>query len=101
MNLDDRLNTEQSFLCGEKLSLADIVIFNEVTLYMEIMGLDTDSEEIKDRAYLVKWLKTKMLNNISTGEAKIQIKTDKRYEKKRETEKRQKVNIKNKKKGYF
>ena len=42
-----------------------------------------------------------MLNNISTREAKIQIKTDKRYEKKRETEKRQKVNSKNKKKGYF
>ena len=74
MNLDDRLNTEQSFLCGEKLSLADIVIFNEVTLYMEIMGLDTDSEEIKDRAYLVKWLKTKMLNNLQVIESHQKMK---------------------------
>ena len=74
MNLDDRLNTEQSFLCGEKLSLADIVIFNEVTLYMEIMGLDTDSEEIKDRAYLVKWLKTKMLNNLQLIESHQKMK---------------------------
>ena len=74
MNLDDRLNTEQSFLCGEKLSLADIVIFNEVNLYMEIMGLDTDSEEIKDRAYLVKWLKTKMLNNLQLIESHQKMK---------------------------
>ena len=74
MNLDDRLKTEQSFLCGEKLSLADIVIFNEVTLYMEIMGLDTDSEEIKDRAYLVKWLKTKMLNNLQVIESHQKMK---------------------------
>ena len=69
MNLDDRLNTEQSFLCGEKLSLADIVIFNEVTLYMEIMGFNTESEEIQDRANLVKWLKTKMLNNLQVIES--------------------------------
>ena len=68
MDLDDRLNTEQSFLCGEKLSLADIVIFNEVTLYLEIMGLDTDSEEIKERTNLSKWLKTKMLNNLQVIE---------------------------------
>ena len=74
MNLDDRLKTEQSFLCGEKLSLADIVIFNEVTLYMEIMGLDTDNEEIKDRAYLVKWLKTKMLNNLQVIESHQKMK---------------------------
>ena len=69
MNLDDRLNTEQSFLCGEKLSLADIVIFNEVTLYMEIMGFNTESEEIQDIANLVKWLKTKMLNNLQVIES--------------------------------
>ena len=62
--LDDRLNTDQSFLCGEKLTLADIVIFNEVTFYMEIMGLNTESEEIKVSKNLVKWLKTKMLNNL-------------------------------------
>ena len=31
---------------------------------MEIMGLNTESEEIKDRKNLVKWLKTKMLNNL-------------------------------------
>ena len=74
MNLDDRLNTEQSFLCGEKLSLADIVIFNEVTLYMEIMGFNTESEEIQDRANLVKWLKTKMLNNLQVIESHQKMK---------------------------
>jgi glutathione S-transferase len=69
MYLDDRLDTEHSFLCGEKLTLADIVIFNEVTLYMEIMGLDTESEEIKERINLVKWLKTKMLNNLQVNDS--------------------------------
>lgn len=63
MELNDRLDTEQSFLCGEKISLADIVIFNEITLYMEIMVLDYESQEIKERTNLVKWLK-KMLNNL-------------------------------------
>ena len=74
MNLDDRLNTEQSFLCGEKLSLADIVIFNEVTLYMEIIGFNTESEEIQDKANLVKWLKTKMLNNLQVIESHQKMK---------------------------
>ena len=69
MYLDDRLNTEHSFLCGERISLADIVIFNEVTMYMEIMGFNTESEEIKDRKNLVKWLKTKMLNDLQVNES--------------------------------
>ena len=38
---------KSSYLCGDKLTLADIVIFNEVSLFIELMSYNMDGVELK------------------------------------------------------
>ena len=54
---------EHQFLCGDKLTLADIIVFNEISLFIELNELDIDSADLAQYPNLVKWFKTKMLAN--------------------------------------
>jgi len=62
--LDMKL-VEHTYLCGEKLTMADIIVFNELSLFMELNSEDKgiDSAEMAVFPNLVKWFKIKMLNN--------------------------------------
>ena len=50
-SLDSRL-VETSFLCGEGMTIADIIVFNDMSLYMELMGVNLDSKDIESRPNL-------------------------------------------------
>ena len=45
-SLEGRL-VESSFLCGEEMTIADIIVFNDMSLYMELMGVNLDSKELE------------------------------------------------------
>ena len=36
------------YVCGKVLTFGDIVIFNEVSLYMALLGYSPDSDEMKN-----------------------------------------------------
>lgn len=55
---------DHSFMCGEKLTFGDIVIFNDLSLFMELMELTPESEDMQEFENLMKWMKSKMLNNM-------------------------------------
>lgn len=57
--VDDR------YLCGPKLTLGDIIIFNEVSRFFELTGLHTEHAEVKDLPNITKWFKVQMLGNIN------------------------------------
>jgi len=52
---------EHTFLCGEKITIGDIVVFNELSLFMELNDYTPDHEEMAPYPNLMKWFKTKML----------------------------------------
>ena len=54
---------EHTFLCGEKITIADMVVFNELSLFMELNNYGVDHEEMVPYPNLMKWFKTKMLGN--------------------------------------
>lgn len=61
--LDMKL-VEHNFLCGEKLTMADIIVFNELSMFVELNpDKNMDSEEMKAFPNLCKWFTTKMITH--------------------------------------
>ena len=61
-SLDSRL-VKSSFLCGEDMTIADIIVFNDMSLYMELRGVNLDSKELERLPNLSRWFRHKMLND--------------------------------------
>ena len=57
--LDQRL-VESPYLCRDKITLGDIIIFNELSLFMELCDLNPQSPELSEHMNLVKWFNIKM-----------------------------------------
>ena len=55
--LNDVCSKGNSHLCGDQITVADIVIFTELSMTFEICGLTTESAEVKQHRFLVNWLK--------------------------------------------
>jgi len=72
-SLDGRL-VESSFLCGEDMTIADIIVFNDMSLYMELMGVNIDSKDIETRPNLQRWFRHKMLNDPKVEKANNEMK---------------------------
>lgn len=51
---------ETTFLCADNLTIADLVVFNEVTLFIEINEFAQDDPELLNYRNLMLWYK-KML----------------------------------------
>ena len=61
--LDMKL-VEHAFLCGEKMTIADIIVFNELSMFVELNSdKNMDSAEMSAYPNLIKWFNTKMLTN--------------------------------------
>lgn len=57
--LDQRL-VESPYLCGDKITLGDVIIFNELSLFMELCDLNPQSAELSEHINLIKWFNIKM-----------------------------------------
>lgn len=51
------------FLCGSQMTIADIICFNDISMYMELCSITPKSAEISQYPNLVKWLTVKMQSN--------------------------------------
>ena len=65
---------EHPFLCGSFMTVADVICFNDVSMYMELCGLTPKSSEISQYANLVKWFTVKMLSQSVIAELDQQFK---------------------------
>jgi glutathione S-transferase len=45
-SLETRL-LQQPFLCGQRMSIGDIIVFNEITMFLEICDLKITDDELK------------------------------------------------------
>ena len=72
-SLDLRL-VESSFLCGEDMTIADIIVFNDISLYMELMGVNLESKELERLPNLSRWFRHKMLNDVKVDKANKEMK---------------------------
>ena len=59
--LDMRL-VDGPYLCGSFMTVADVICFNDISMYMELCGLTPKSSELSQYANLVKWFTVKMLS---------------------------------------
>ena len=61
--LDQKL-VDYEYLCGNKLTIADIIVFNELSLFVELNpDKGIGSADMEAYPNLVKWFNTKMLSN--------------------------------------
>ena len=60
--LDLRL-VDTPFLCGQWMTVGDVIVFNDISMYLELCNLTPDSGEMAQSPNLVKWIKVKMLSN--------------------------------------
>lgn len=66
---------EHSYLCGEKMTIADIIVFNELSMFVELNpDKNMDSAEMSAYPNLVKWFNTKMLANSSVKQCNDEMK---------------------------
>lgn len=67
---------EYPYLCGDKLTIADIIVFNELSLFVELNeDKNIESPEMANFPNLVKWFKIKMLNNGTFKQLNDEMKT--------------------------
>lgn len=72
--LDMKL-VEHSYLCGEKMTIADIIVFNELSMFVELNpDKNMDSAEMSAYPNLVKWFNTKMLANAHVKQCNDEMK---------------------------
>lgn len=60
--IDMRL-VDGPFLCGSWMTVADVIVFNDISMYMELCGLTPKSSELSQYTNLLKWFSVKMLSN--------------------------------------
>lgn len=66
---------EHSYLCGEKMTIADIIVFNELSMFVELNpDKNMDSAEMSAYPNLVKWFNTKMLANAHVKQCNDEMK---------------------------
>ena len=53
----------QPYLCGKSMTIGDIVVFNEISMFMEMCDLKPSDAEIKAFPSLSKWLTGKMFSD--------------------------------------
>ena len=51
----DELLVMDKFVCGDKMTLADIVIFSDVMQFVEMNKLDANSPDLKSYPNLMRW----------------------------------------------
>ena len=51
---------EQPYLCGSKMTIGDIVVFNELSMFLEINDWKPNEDELREFPSLQKWLTGKM-----------------------------------------
>jgi glutathione S-transferase len=71
--LDFKL-VENAYLCGNKLTLGDLVVFNDLAMYMELKGYTIESKELGEYPNLTKWFNLKMLQNPLVKEVYLDMK---------------------------
>ena len=58
--LDQEL-VKTSHLCGDVMTLGDLLVFSDLLQYIEINGFNEKSPELKDYENLMRWYSTKMM----------------------------------------
>ena len=71
--LDYKL-VENQYLCGNKLTLGDLVVFNDFAMFLELKGYSIDSQELAEYPNLTKWFNLKMLQNPQVKEVYNEMK---------------------------
>ncbi len=51
---------ENQFLCGNRITLGDVIVYNEVSMFMALTDKTAQSSEFSKYPNLVKWLTVKM-----------------------------------------
>ena len=49
------------YICGPKMTIGDIIVFNELSQFMQMCDLTINSDELKNQEFLSKWFVNKML----------------------------------------
>ena len=52
--LEDELETK-SFLCGGKMTIGDIIVFNEISQFLYICDMKMNSTEMSEMKNIAKW----------------------------------------------
>ena len=47
-------------MCGAKMTIGDIVVFNEISQFFEMTGLSPTSPEVAEHTFFVKWFTQRM-----------------------------------------
>lgn len=71
--LDKRL-VAVPFLCGNKMTIADIIVWNEISQFMELIDMATKELENEDLLNLNKWFKN-LNDNMQLKDLDNQMKT--------------------------
>ena len=54
--LDFRL-VDNIWLCGAKMTIGDIIVFNDLSMFMQLNDLNPQSAEMAEHTNLMKWYK--------------------------------------------
>ena len=57
--LDKKL-VETMYLCGNKMTMGDIIVYNELSQFMELVGINPTSQELAAYPFLSKWFNQRM-----------------------------------------
>ena len=60
--IDDKLVTTP-YLCGSKMTIGDIVVFNEISQFFEMTDLSTTHQEVVQFEFMTKWFTHRMAND--------------------------------------
>ena len=48
------------YLCGNKMTMGDIIVFNELSQFMELVGMNPTGQELAAYPFLSKWFNQRM-----------------------------------------
>ena len=60
--LENRL-IDQPYLCGKNMTIGDIVVFNEVSMFLEICDMKPNDPELNSFPSVQKWLTGRMYSD--------------------------------------
>ena len=65
--LDDAIvKQKQPYLCGSDQSIADIIVYNELSMYMKIKNYTWEGREMNDYPNLNKWAEKMRYQSVIT-----------------------------------
>ena len=56
----DDLLVKDPYLSGKKLTLGDIIVFCEISMFLALNGITAKSQELKEYPNVVRWYTQKM-----------------------------------------